>query len=64
MRRFRWVIGALLFAHCAYAEITGKVVGISDGDTLTLLSGREQIKVRLVEIDAPEKGQAFGNRAK
>lgn len=48
------LIGALLFTHCAYAETSGKVIGVSDGDTLTLLSGREQIKVRLTEIDAPD----------
>lgn len=44
---------------------TGKVVGVSDGDTLKLLSeGRKQIKVRLEGIDAPEIGQSFGNNAK
>ncbi len=31
---------------------------------LTVLKDREQVKVRMVEIDAPEKGQAFGNRSK
>jgi endonuclease YncB( thermonuclease family) len=44
------------------------VVGVSDGDTLTArcsaASGFQKIKVRLAEIDAPEKGQAFGQRAK
>lgn len=58
------VIGALLFAHCAFAEAIGKVIGISDGDTLTVLIAQQQIKVRLVEIDAPETGQTFGNRSK
>ena len=44
------------------------VVGISDGDTLTdrcdTPTGVESIKVRLAEIDAPEKAQPFGNRSK
>lgn len=41
------------------------VVGISDGDTLTALcNDREQVKVRLAEIDAPEKAQPFGQRSK
>lgn len=41
-----------------------KVIGISDGDTLTCLFERKPIKVRLLHIDAPESHQAFGNRAK
>lgn len=57
-------MGALILAHCAYAETSGKVVGISDGDTLTVLTERQQVKVRLAEIDAPERGQPFGNRSK
>lgn len=44
--------------------IAGKVVGISDGDTITLLIGGQQEKVRLEGIDCPEKGQAFGQKAK
>lgn len=42
----------------------GKVVAIADGDTLTLLVGTTQLKVRLWGIDAPEKAQAFGTRSK
>lgn len=55
---------ALTLSYPTYADFTGKVVAVADGDTLTVLRGQEQIKTRLVEIDAPEKAQAFGNRAK
>ena len=41
-----------------------RVVGISDGDTITVLAGTTQVNVRLNGIDCPEKGQPFGARAK
>jgi endonuclease YncB( thermonuclease family) len=45
--------------------ITGKVVGVSDGDTITVLDGsKQQHKVRLEGIDAPESAQAFGQKSK
>ncbi|HYD58921.1 MAG TPA: thermonuclease family protein [Noviherbaspirillum sp.] len=40
------------------------VVGISDGDTLTVLEDRRSVKIRLANIDAPEKAQPFGQRSK
>lgn len=49
----------------AAADYPARVVGVSDGDTLTVLrDGRTQVKVRLHGIDAPETGQDFGARAK
>ncbi|WP_295445459.1 thermonuclease family protein [uncultured Thiodictyon sp.] len=56
----------LLFSLPASAEeIVGKVVGITDGDTLTLLTPQNlQVKVRLSDIDTPESKQPYGSRAK
>ena len=43
----------------------GKVVGVADGDTVTVLSkNNDQIRIRLYGIDAPESAQAFGAKAK
>lgn len=57
---------ALALAGWANAEsLSGKVVAIADGDTLTLLtSDRQQVKVRLAEIDTPERAQPYGTRAR
>ena len=47
------------------AAFEAKVVGVADGDTLTVLrDDQTRYRVRLHGIDAPEKGQPFGNRAK
>jgi len=56
----------LALACTANAEtITGRVVGVADGDTITVLDANKvQYKIRLSGIDAPEKKQAFGNRSK
>lgn len=43
--------------------ITGKVVGVTDGDTITV-RGDDTYKIRLEGIDAPESGQDFGTKAK
>ena len=60
------VIAFTLLASATHAEtITGRVVGISDGDTLTLLDANNtQHKIRLSGIDSPEKGQPFGQVCK
>jgi endonuclease YncB( thermonuclease family) len=58
--------GLLLLSSLARAaELTGRVVGITDGDTLTVLQEtRQQTRLRLAEIDTPEAGQPYGNRAR
>ena len=53
-----------VLAWSQYAAWTGKVVGISDGDTITVLHHGRGERIRLYGIDCPEKRQAFGKRAK
>lgn len=56
---FVWSISA------SAATLVGQVVGVTDGDTVTVLDEqRQQHKVRLAGIDAPEKKQPFGQRSK
>ena len=62
------LLAASLLAICQLshaAELRGKVVGISDGDTLTVLDDANSThRIRLDGIDAPEKGQAYGARSR
>ena len=45
--------------------LSGRVVGVSDGDTIKVLSaGNVETRIRLAYIDAPEKSQAFGQQSK
>ena len=55
----------LVFSGSAFADISGKVVAVTDGDTIKVLdSNNVQYKVRLTGIDAPEKAQPFGNASR
>ena len=56
----------LLSVMVPAAEISGKVVAVFDGDTVTLLDDLDKAKfrIRLSGIDAPEKKQTFGTAAK
>ena len=56
---------ALLSVAAPAETIVGRVVGVTDGDTVVVLdAGNRQHKIRLGAIDAPEKAQPFGQRAK
>lgn len=67
----RWILliaaGICLAASAVAREtiVIGRVVGVHDGDTITVLvDGKESLKIRLNGIDAPETKQPFGARAK
>lgn len=68
MRIRRWLLCAVGVLACGTAmcdSLTAVVVGVSDGDTLTVLDAdQHQWKIRLAGIDAPEKRQPFGQQSK
>ena len=63
MRAFSLLIFVLL-SDAARADFSVQVVHVQDGDTLTVLVDKRQVKVPLDAIDAPELKQAFGQRSK
>ena len=64
--RILLLAASLLLANTSTADtLNGHVVGVSDGDTVTVLDATNtQWKIRLLGIDAPEKKQPFGNKSK
>jgi endonuclease YncB( thermonuclease family) len=63
--KFIALLVCLVTASVHAADITGRVVGVADGDTLTVLDSNKGLtKIRLHQIDAPEKKQDFGQRSK
>ncbi|REC39804.1 nuclease [Chryseobacterium sp. 5_R23647] len=55
----------LFFSNIVFAQISGKVIGIKDGDTVViLLEGNIQKTLRVAEVDNPENSQPFGKNAK
>ena len=65
--RYFALVTVVLFSILAFAappevidQFSGKVIGITDGDTIKVLINKETVKVRLEGIDAPESRQSFG----
>lgn len=55
-----WILCASLYA----GEFVGRVISVLDGDTIEVLHNQHPQRIRLHGIDCPEKGQAYGNKAK
>ena len=51
-------------ANACFADFSGSVVAVLDGDTVEVLNGHHAERIRLSGIDCPEKDQAYGKRAK
>lgn len=67
MKIFQCLATLLLFISASLnaGTLEGKVVGVADGDTITVVEANNtQHKIRLQGIDAPEKAQAFGQKSK
>lgn len=73
MHRFIWpvlrvplfLLAFAVLQNASAGALEGRVVGVTDGDTITVLdSSNRQHKIRFAGIDAPEKNQPYGQRAK
>lgn len=69
-RSIKWVLAMAAFFFAAVAPASAqfsfeaRVIRITDGDTLTVRAGERNFRVRLHGVDAPERGQAFGTKAR
>ena len=58
------VLVFLLSISAAFADFSGQIIGILDGDTIEVLDNNHTERIRLNSIDCPEKDQARGKRVK
>lgn len=65
IHRFAFAAVVTLTTFTQAATHTGEVVSITDGDTIKILTpAKQQVKVRLADIDTPERGQPYGRKAR
>lgn len=64
MRALALLLCCLVVLPARAEEFDGKVIAVMDGDTVLVLRGEQRIKVRLANIDAPEKAQPFGSESR
>lgn len=66
MRGIRALLACALLAvsSAAWADFTGPVVAVLDGDTIDVLVNNRPVRIRFAQIDAPERKQAFGTRSR
>lgn len=59
------IIFFLFLSNCLYSQLKGRIIGVSDGDSVSLLDENNVVfKIRLNGIDAPEKKQDYGSVSK
>ncbi len=64
-RYWVFIISFLLITTCVFGQLKGRIIGVSDGDSVSLLDENNQVfKIRLHGIDAPEKKQDYGSVSK
>ncbi len=58
------ILALVLLQFLSVKQMSGRIVGVQDGDTVTLLEGGQEFRIRLDGIDCPEKNQAYGQVAR
>lgn len=61
---FKTTILVSVLSSAPPEDFTGQCVGVSDGDTISVMSHGKAVRVRLDGVDCPESGTAFAARAK
>ncbi|MBF5591007.1 thermonuclease, partial [Escherichia coli] len=60
MIKYMFSLAIIFSGSLCAAQIQGNVIRVLDGDTLEILQDKKTVRVRLANIDAPEKKQPFG----